>query len=263
MTTKKKVELEGEVIRWPSILMLQIVRDNAGAAETSYIVRHLPEDESWASRQGVKYRMDDRLIPLNLAEKAEQVAEKDGSTIDGNIYRITDEGRDFLDLYGPDFEDAISMAEASKSLQRTRRAVDGLVDRIEDAESGMANEVKQLADHLDAIENRLDSIQSQQEATVNAVDEDDARIRDLQRRIDATDAAIEDVDERVDAVKVDEYWLAQWVSEFIYGTFASLSRTPRPVQKNPQGFEWIQQFRDELAEETGYMEEKEAMSVED
>ena len=132
-----------------SQVLLQVLRDRGGTSPAAPLRDAAGLDQN----QQVHYRMNEYLIPAGLAEKASEKQEQPGGRKDAIVYRLRDEGREWLREHGEDIERAVDAAKVVESLERTRETVGDFSSRMDRLENKYRSRTDTITRHSDRIGN--------------------------------------------------------------------------------------------------------------
>jgi archaellum component FlaC len=188
-----------------SQVLLQVLRDRGGTSPAAPLRDAAGLDQN----QQVHYRMNEYLIPAGLAEKASEKQEQPGGRKDAIIYRLRDEGREWLRENGEDIERAVDAAKVVESLERTRDTVGDFKSRMDRLEKKYRSRTDTIARHSDRMGNnrrKISEVEDQMDslAQTNRVEEMNERLNQVIRGHNSLSSdRVEQLEERVDELEAE------------------------------------------------------------
>ncbi|ELZ26538.1 hypothetical protein C475_08932 [Halosimplex carlsbadense 2-9-1] len=203
-----EVTFEGESIDEISQSTLRILRQEDGGMTTGKIAEEMGDREEYRGRvhHRVKRTANDvgKLNRLGLVEKVGE-RERSGDRKNAHLYGLTDEGREFVDGNVGAMVDVVPASDLVEEFRRMQDYVDGLEQRVEQAEQVVDGRGDTITEHSKFISRAKDDY-----ATENYVDnqienlyigELDSRVSTLEERVDDLEAEVQGNAERLDELE--------------------------------------------------------------
>jgi uncharacterized coiled-coil DUF342 family protein len=189
---------EGHRVDETSQVLLQVLRDRREAMTTGELRKQADLEQN----RPVQYRMDEYLVPAGLVERAGE-RKMPGGSPNAKLWRITDEGREWVSDHAEDLTIARDAHRAIESLQRTRETVDRLSDDLE----AFNQKVDGWQETMNRRSKRIHQLEEQQKSwraeLVEQGDEAWNKARDVERTVSRVADDVDELETRMESLEDD------------------------------------------------------------